>query len=129
MGTRGVLTLGLGGLTFTPQDGKDGGPSGFARAWPSDLRNAYIDQWHEENDPAPGQAEVAVGSQRYVAPRGHNASIEHFRDFFGAMRTRGATIEDATFGNNTALACHMANQSYFNESIATWDGEAGKIRG
>jgi predicted dehydrogenase len=129
MGTHGVLELARGGLTFTPQDGKDGGPSGFARAWPSELRNAYVDQWHEENDPAPGQAEVAIDSQRFVAPRGHNASIEHFRDFFTAMRTRGATIEDATFGNNTALACHMANHSYFNETIATWDSEASEIRG
>jgi hypothetical protein len=129
MGTGGVLELAQGGLTFTPQDGKDSGPSGFARAWPSRLRNAYIEQWHEENDPEPGQAKVATASQRYVAPRGHSASIEHFRDFFTAMRTRGTTIEDATFGHNTALACHMANHSYFNKTIATWDGDANEIRG
>ncbi len=45
------------------------------------------------------------------------------------MRKRGDTIEDATFGNNTALACHMANHSYFNETIATWDSDTGEIRG
>ena len=129
MGTGGVLELTWGGLTFTPQDGRDGGPSGFARAWPSDLRSAYMAQWHDEHDPEPGQAQVAAGSQRFVAPRGHDPSIEHFNDFFTAMRTRGQTIEDVTFGHHTALACHMANYAYFNETIATWDGEANEIRG
>jgi predicted dehydrogenase len=129
MGTKGMLEASREGLTFTPQDGKDRGPSGFARAWPSELRNAYIEQWHEENDPKPGEAEASVGSERYVAPAGHSSSIEHFRDFFTAMRTRGDTIEDATFGHNTSLACHMANHAYFNETVASWDGEAKEIKG
>jgi len=129
MGTEGVLELGRGGLTFTPQDGRDRGPSSFAQAWPSELRNEYIKQWHEENDPKPEDAAASIDSQTYVAPPGHNASIEHFRDFFTAVRNRGGTIEDATFGNNTSLACHMANYAYFNETVATWDAEAGQIRG
>jgi hypothetical protein len=72
---------------------------------------------------------VASDSQRYVAPRGHSGSIEHFHDFFTAVRTRGGTIEDATFGHNAAMGCHMANYAYFNKTIATWDSAANKIRG
>lgn len=129
MGTGGVLELTWGGLTFTPQDGKDGGPSGFARAWPADLRKTYMDGWHDEHDPGLGQAQVAKGAQRFVAPRGHEPLLEHFNDFFTAMRTRGQTVEDVSFGNNTSLACHMANHAYFNEAIATWDAAANEIRG
>ena len=33
-----------------------------------------------------------------------------------------------TFGNNTAIACHMANASYFQQSIAVWDGAARRIQ-
>ena len=45
------------------------------------------------------------------------------------MRTRGNTIEDVAFGNNTALACHMANHAYFNETIAAWDSKTNEIKG
>lgn len=129
MGTGGVLELAWDGLTFTPQDGKDRGPSSFAMAWPSELRSAYLEEWREENLSGPGEAEVAAGSQSFVAPRGHDPTLEHFHDFFTAMRTRGATIEDATFGHRAALACHMANHSYFGQTVAAWDAEAGVIRG
>jgi len=128
MGTGGVLELKWGELTFTPQDGKDRSPSSFAMAWPADLRNAYVDGWREENVPKPGEAIVAAGAQSYVSPPGHDPSLDHFHDFFTAVRTRGATIEDVGFGNNTALACHMANHSYFEQAIATWDAGAGVIR-
>jgi hypothetical protein len=37
-------------------------------------------------------------------------------------------IEDTVFGNNTAIACHMANASYFKKTIAQWDASAREIR-
>jgi hypothetical protein len=30
-------------------------------------------------------------------------------------------VEDAAFGNNTSIGCHMANYSYFHKSAAVWD--------
>jgi predicted dehydrogenase len=130
MGTEGVLELGFGELKFTPQDGKDRGPSSFASAWPAELRRPYMEAWDEENVPPVGsEVEVAPESQVWTAPPGHDPSLEHFHDFFQAVRTRGKTIEDATFGHNAAMACHLANHSYFEETIARWDAEAGVIRG
>ena len=29
--------------------------------------------------------------------------------------TREHVVEDEVFGNNTAIACHMANHSYFHQ--------------
>ena len=43
------------------------------------------------------------------------------------MRTRKPSVEDATFGNNAALGCHMANYSYFNRTVAKWNAEVGHI--
>ena len=129
MGTGGVLELSGGGLTFTPQDGKDRSPGSFAMAWPRELREAYVRNWHAENDPKPGQGDVAANSQRYVAPTGYSSLREHFHNFFTSVRTRKAWVEDATFGHNAALGCHLANYSYFNKTIATWDAAANKIRG
>ncbi len=130
LGTKGVLELGgRGELTFNPQDGKDRGPSSFGRAWPRDLRNAYIQKWHEENDTKVGEAEAATRAQTYVAPPGHNSLREHFNHFFESVRTRKAWVEDTTFGHHAALGCHMANHSYFNKTIATWDAASNQIRG
>ena len=37
-------------------------------------------------------------------------------------------VEDAVFGHNAALACHMANESYFRKSAVTWDAASGQIK-
>jgi hypothetical protein len=37
-------------------------------------------------------------------------------------------VEDAQFGHNAALACHMANESYYRKVAVTWDEGAKTIR-
>jgi hypothetical protein len=37
-------------------------------------------------------------------------------------------VEDAVFGNHAALACHMANESYFRKKPVYWDSEAHTIK-
>jgi len=44
------------------------------------------------------------------------------------VRTRRPSVEDAVFGNHTAIACHMANYSYFNKAVAAWDEAAKQIK-
>ena len=36
--------------------------------------------------------------------------------------------EDAVFGHHAALACHMANQSYFRGAAVTWDASSNTIK-
>jgi hypothetical protein len=43
--------------------------------------------------------------------------------YFEAVRTRKPNVEDVVFGHNAALACHLANESYFRKAATTWDGE------
>ena len=38
-------------------------------------------------------------------------------------------VEDAVFGHHAALACHMANESYFRKAIVTWDDRTRTIKG
>jgi hypothetical protein len=42
-------------------------------------------------------------------------------NFFQAVRTRKPVVEDAVFGNHAAIACHMANESYFRKKTVYWD--------
>ena len=50
------------------------------------------------------------------------------RRIFKAVRTRKPVVEDVVFGHNAALACHMANESYFRKSAVTWDPASGTIK-
>jgi hypothetical protein len=49
----------------------------------------------------------------------------HLWNYFQAVRSRKPVVEDVVFGHHAALACHMANQSYFRKTAVTWD-EASK---
>ena len=49
----------------------------------------------------------------------------HLQTFFQGVRSRNPVTEDAVFGNSAAIACHMANESYFRKKPVMWD-EASK---
>jgi hypothetical protein len=53
----------------------------------------------------------------------------HLWNYFQAVKTRKPVVEDAVFGHHAALACHMANQSYFRKSAVTWDEDSKTIKG
>ena len=54
-GSKGILEVTEFGLSFSPQTGKDSGPSYYAAGFPREMRAAYEKQWHAENDPRLGQ--------------------------------------------------------------------------
>src|ERR1700693_3226412 len=54
-GSKGILELTEFGLSYTPQTGKDSGPSYYDSGFPHEMRAAYEKKWHEENDPKLGQ--------------------------------------------------------------------------
>jgi hypothetical protein len=90
------------------------------------MREAYIKEWHAENDPKlaqmPLEQTISLHGPDYDDVR------PHLENFFNAVRTRKPVVEDATFGHNAALACHMANESYFRKAIVTWDEGSRTIK-
>jgi hypothetical protein len=52
----------------------------------------------------------------------------HLWNFFEAVRSRKPVVEDAVFGHHAALACHMANESYFRKTAVSWDEASKSIR-
>jgi predicted dehydrogenase len=126
MGTRGILEIRNGELTVTPQPGVDYAPC--TPGWPKKMKVDFAEQWRQEHEPKPATL-ATVESTRYYAPPDYNDDREHLWNFFESVRTRSPSVEDATFGNNTAIACHMANYSYFNNTIANWDAGKEEISG
>ena len=52
----------------------------------------------------------------------------HLWTFFEAVRSRKPVVEDAVFGHHAALACHMANESYFRKTAVVWDEASQTIK-
>jgi hypothetical protein len=127
MGTRGMLEILDNELTYTAQDGLDHGPSFMSGTWPKKLRDEYLAKWREEHPYEHGAAKE-LETTRYHTPPGYDETREHLWNFFDAVRARRPVVEDASFGNNTAIACHMANQSYFKKAAAVWDAGGKKIK-
>src|SRR5216683_1260046 len=124
-GSKGILEVSESGLSYTPQSGKDSAPSYYANSFPRALREAYIEQWHRENDPKMGQVPMAEA----ISFRGpdYDDVNPHLWTFFEAVRSQKHVVEDAVFGHHAALACHMANESYFRKSAVSWDDASKTI--
>jgi len=123
MGPRGLLDAGEFDLRYSPQVGVDTDPSYYSYSFPGKMREEYFKQWHAEHDPVLGKEPV----HEDVIYKGHDWDDvrPHLQNFFQAVRSRKPVTEDAVFGNHAAIACHMANESYFRKKPVTWD-EASK---
>jgi len=128
-GSKGILEVTGGAITFTPQSGKDEYPSYYAtNSFPRALREAYLAQWHQEHDVPLGQTASMPESITLRAPDFDDTRV-HLWNFFEAVRTRKPVVEDVVFGHHAALACHMANESYFRKGAVTWDEASQTIKG
>jgi len=114
-GSKGLLEVNSGSITFTPQSGKDGGPSYYTNSFPRAMRNEYQQKWREQNALKPGMQAPVTEVISFRGP-GYDAVQPHLWNFFEAVRTRKPVIEDAVFGHHAALACHLANESHFKRS-------------
>jgi predicted dehydrogenase len=126
-GSKGILEVTEHGIAYSPQTGEDQSPSYYASGFPKDLREQYFKQWHEEHDPPAGK-EPALEGFNYTGISWDELK-PHLWTFFQAVRSNGSVTEDVVFGHNAALACHMANESYFRHSPTTWDAASGTIKG
>jgi len=126
MGPNGVLEANGQTLHHVPQVGADAWPSYYAYSFPREMREAYFTQWHAEHDPQPGREPVG-DSTTYHGPDWDDLA-PHLWNFFEAVRTRAPVVEDAVFGNHAAIACHMANESYFRGTAVRWDPATGTVQ-
>jgi predicted dehydrogenase len=125
-GSKGILEVTEFGLSYAPQSGKDSAPSYYDSGFPKEMRTAYEKQWHEENDPKIGQ-EPMPESISFRGPD-YDDMKPHLWTFFQAVKSRNPVVEDAVFGHHAALACHMANESYFRQKAVWWDQATKTIK-
>jgi predicted dehydrogenase len=123
MGPKGILDAGEFELTYSPQAGVDTAPSYYASGFPRQMREQYERDWHDKHDPKLGHEPMT----EVTVYHGHDWDdvSPHLWNFFQAVKSRKPVTEDAVFGNHAAIACHMANESYFRKTPVYFD-EASK---
>ena len=125
-GSKGVIELREFSVTYIPQTGVDTSPSYYTSSYPARLHDAYVKEWHKEHDPVPGQ-EPALETITYNG-NDYDDLKPHLWNFFEAMRSRKPVLQDAVFGHHAALACHLANESYFRKTPVYWDEASQTIK-
>jgi predicted dehydrogenase len=126
-GSKGILEVTGSTLSYSPQTGKDASPSYYTHSFPRALHEAYLAKWHQDNDRKPGQQETMPETITFSGPDFDDVK-PHLWTYFEAVRTRKPVVEDVVFGHHAALACHMANESYFRGSAVSWDEAAKSIK-
>ncbi len=126
MGSKGILDVTHTSITFTEQAGVDTAPGWNVNSFPKSLRDAYVSKWHAEHD-VPMQKSPIAETVSYQGAS-YDDVKPHLWNFFEAVRSRKPVVEDAVFGHHAALACHMANESYFRKSAVYWDEGSKSIK-
>jgi len=125
-GSKGALEVTEFAINFTPQSGKDENPCYYTSGYPAAMRADYLKRWHAEHDVEAGKEPLAE-SYAYKGDSWDDLR-PHLWNYFQHVRTGKPVVEDAVFGHNAALACHMANESYFRRTAVTWDAASGTIK-
>jgi len=85
------------------------------------MQRQILEAFRAENPP---QREVSETQEVvYQAPPGYDDRLDHFRNFFEAVRTRGRVVEDGTFGFRAAAPALLTNTSYLENRAIGWDPE------
>jgi predicted dehydrogenase len=125
-GSKGSLELREFSVTFVPQAGVDTSPSYYSSSFPAAIRDAYVKKWHAEHDSVPGK-EPAPESITFNGDD-YDDLKPHLWKFFESVRSRKPLVQDAVFGHNAALGCHLANESYFRKTPVYWDEASATIK-
>jgi predicted dehydrogenase len=124
-GKEGTLTIKGDNVTFAPQDTRPQPEYYALDGWTVDTKKKYYDDWKAAH---PQQPAPLPQIETFSAPRDYDDTAEHIAAFLHAVETREHVVEDEVFGNNTAIACHMANHSYLSKRAAIWDPAAQTIK-
>jgi hypothetical protein len=125
MGPKGVMEAQGTSLRVYPQTGEDEEPSYYSGSFPDKMRNEYVQQWEAAHPRHYGKEPLSDG-MLYEGPDWDDLQ-PHLLNFFEATKSRKQVVENGVFGNHAALACHMANESYFRKKQVCWNEQSRTI--
>ncbi len=126
MGPKGIMEASGKWLRYLPQAGVDTEPSYYCGSFPRQMRAEYVKQWEAEHYIEPGHEPINDEATYHGAD--WDDLEPHLWTFFESVKSRKPVTEDAVFGNHAAIACHMANESYFRKAPVQFDAESKNLR-
>ncbi len=88
----------------------------YPKAMQDALTQAYNQKYSDDDKKRPTKPDVD-----FKAPAGYSDHLDHFTNFFDAIKTGKPIVEDAAFGFRAAAPCLACNDSYFEKKIINWD--------
>jgi predicted dehydrogenase len=130
VGSEGVIQIDNNNLTvkhsILPEaPGFGGYDSVFTlpKSMQDEMKAEYDAKWTAEQKKRPKKEDIV-----YKAPEGYSDHLDHFTNFFDAIRTGKPVVEDATFGFRAAAPSLACNDSYLEKKIIKWDPVAMKLK-
>jgi len=125
-GSEGTMEIGGNAVSVSrvPREKEPGYTIGtFTEA----MQKRILEEYKEKYPPVHPTGEPPAGYEKFVAPHGYSDSYDHFKNFFTAVRTRQAVVEDAVFGYRAAGAALLSNLSMERGTVVKWDPNAMKL--
>jgi predicted dehydrogenase len=88
----------------------------FSKSMQAEMQSEYDAKWTKEQRTRKTKEDIVL-----KAPQGYSDHLDHFTNFFDAIKTGKPVVEDATFGFRAAAPALACNESYFNKKIIHWD--------
>ena len=125
VGSEGILTIGDEGVTLAKK-GTRKAPEYTIGTFPLAAQEAFLREYQAKYPDAASEVE---GGRRdtYAPPSDYSDSLDHFTNFFQAVRSRKAPVEDSTFGLRAAGPALVSNQSYFEGKPIAWNPDTMAI--
>jgi len=95
----------------------------FSKAMQDEMTKEYEAKWTPAQRARPKKDDIT-----YAPPAGYDEHVDHFTNFFEAIRSGKPVVEDATFGFRAAAPALACNESYFNKKIIHWDPVNMKLK-
>jgi len=125
MGPKGIIDVTGREVRYSPQRGIDTSPSYYSGGFPHKMRAQYRADWYAHNK----EPREAIMEDTVFRASDYDDLSPHMQNFFTSVRSRQPVVEDAVFGNHAAIACHMANESYFRKGPVSFDIGSKSIKG
>jgi predicted dehydrogenase len=95
----------------------------FSKSLQEEMTKDYNAKWTAEQKTRKKKDDIV-----FKAPTGYDDHLDHFTNFFDAIRTGKKVIQDAEFGFRAAAPALACNESYFKKKIIQWDPVNMKLK-
>lgn len=130
VGSEGVIEINGNNLTvkhsLMPEAPGFGGYDSlftFSKSMQEEMKKDFDARWTPEQKKRKIKEDIV-----YKVPQGYSDHLDHFTNFFDAVRTGKKVVEDAEFGFRAAAPALSCNESYFTKKIVRWDPMNMKLK-